>query len=166
MTTVEKISKVYTIPVTPMATPRPRARIVRPKGKKEFVSIYNDPDYMNWKKELAIRISNLRIPVEEWNTLHVTFFIPISATNRKNKAMAQRMHGTLHQQKPDWDNYVKAFMDAIQYSDENLVLYMPISDDSVISSGVVRKVWINDPIGKITFTLAKISIDPLLSMAV
>jgi Holliday junction resolvase RusA-like endonuclease len=166
MTIVEKVSPVYSIGVTPMATPRPRARIVRPKGKKEFVSIYNDPDYMNWKKELAIKISNLRIPVNEWNTINVTFFIPLSESTRKNRTKSQRMHGTLHQQKPDWDNYIKAFMDALQYSDEDLVLYMPITDDSVISSGVVRKVWIDDPIGKIVFTLAKISIDPLLSMAV
>ena len=121
---------------------------------------------MAWKKELAIQISNLRIPVKEWNTIHVNFFIPIPPSIRKNRTKAQRIHGTLHQQKPDWDNYVKAFMDALQYSDENLVLYMPIGDDSVISSGIVRKIWVDDPVGKISFTLAEIEIDPLFSMAV
>lgn len=166
MINVTDASQTYSIAISPMATPRPRARLVKPKDKPQFISVYNPPEYTNWKKELAIRISNLRIPVKGWNTVNVTFFIPMSATDRKNGKTSQRMHGTLHEQKPDWDNYVKGFMDALQYSDPELVLYMPITDDSVISSGVVRKVWINDPVGKIVFNLAKTEIDPLYAMSI
>ena len=79
------------------------------------------------------------------------------------------LHGTLHEQKPDWDNYAKGLQDGIQMTSdliEKHFLISPISDDSSISSAAIRKIWINDPIGKIVFTLARISIDPLYMMAI
>jgi Holliday junction resolvase RusA-like endonuclease len=167
MTIIDKISQKYTVYISPMPAPRPRARIVRPKGKPEFVSIYNPPEYMKWKLELARKISDLKISPEGWNTINTIFFIPMSATDRKNKKAVQRMHGTLHEQKPDWDNFIKGVMDAMQHKaekDDFFSYTMPIHDDSSISSGIVRKIWINDPVGKIVFSLAKISLDPLLMM--
>jgi len=168
MTIVEKITPNFTVIMTPMPAPRPRAKLVKPKNREPFVSIYNPSDYTNWKKELARRISDLKIPLEGWNTLNAIFFIPMNASERKNSKAVQRKHGTLHEQKPDWDNFIKGLMDAMQYKpdkDDLFAYTMPINDDSAISSGSVRKIWINDPIGKIVFTLGKTKLDPLFAMS-
>jgi Holliday junction resolvase RusA-like endonuclease len=168
MIVVQKMTKNFSIPITPMPSPRPRARIVKPKDCPHFVSIYNPPEYMDYKKKLAQMISDLKIPLDEWNTINATFFIPMNKTDRKNSKAVQRKHGTLHEQKPDWDNFVKGLMDALQHkADEKdfFVYTMPIHDDSAISSGIVRKVWINDEVGKIVFSLAKVSLDPLYAMS-
>lgn len=161
MTEVISTIGPFTINMSPMPAPRPRARIVTPGGKKPFVSVYNPPDYMKWKKMVSIKISELGIKREDWNTLNMVFYIPVPASYSMKKKLS--ISGNLHEQKPDWDNFAKAFMDALQKGpEEKDTFYIsPISDDSCLSSGAVRKIWINDPIGKIVFSLAKIKIDPL-----
>ena len=167
MTIIEEITQSYTLRMTPYPTPRVRARIVKPKGKEPFVSMYNPGDYTDWKNEISHKVHGLNIKKRNWNTLNAVFFIPIPKSYSNKLKMS--LHGTLHEQKPDWDNYAKGLQDGIQMTSdliEKHFLISPISDDSSISSAAIRKIWINDPIGKIVFTLARISIDPLYMMAI
>ena len=165
MTEIIAQTEVYVLPITPMPSPRPRARIVQPKDRKPFVSIYNPPEYMKWKDRVSFMVGELKIPKGDWNTINAVFYIPVPKSFSGKIKM--NMHGKLHEQKPDWDNYVKALQDGIQMTSEfidKFKMQSPISDDSSISTGAVRKVWINDPVGKIVFSLAKTELSPLAMM--
>jgi len=57
----------------------------------------------------------------------ITFYVPMSVSWSKRQKAA--MNGQPHQMKPDIDNYLKAFMDALS------------SDDSYIYDVHARKFW-------------------------
>lgn len=165
MTEIIAQTDVYVLPISPMPAPRPRGRVVQPKGKKPFVSIYNPPEYMQWKDQVSVMVSRLKIPRGNWNTINAVFFIPIPKSY--SEKMKLNMHGKLHEQKPDWDNYIKGLQDGIQMSTdfmEKFNVQSPLADDSSISTAAVKKIWINDPVGKIVFSLARTEISPLAMM--
>lgn len=154
-------SSTYILPISPMPTPRPRGRILQPKDKKKspFVHMYNPPNYTKYKEQVAVLINKIGLQKGDWNTINAVFYIPVPKSF--SGKMKLRMHGTLHEKKPDWDNFIKGLMDAVQMRDPDKGIDSCIHDDSCLSSGITRKVWINDPIGKIAFSLSKIELDPL-----
>jgi Holliday junction resolvase RusA-like endonuclease len=163
MVEIERMTPNYTVLVTPMPAPRVRGRIMTSKNStKPHVHMYNPADYTKWKDAVSVLISKLEIEKSNWNTLNAVMFIPIPKSY--SGKIKQRMHCTLHENKPDWDNYGKAFQDALQHNDPDRGILSPISDDSTVSIGVVYKVWINDPLGKIVFSLSRSTINPLYAM--
>lgn len=87
-----------------------------------------------WKKRPCVmryfsfrdKVKDLGISVEPYGT-HVRFFMPMPKSwSKKKKA---EMNGTLHQQKPDVDNLLKALLDSI------------FKDDAHIADIRATKIW-------------------------
>lgn len=77
-----------------------------------------------WAKRPAVLryrafADELRLQLNGWNIppfgLHLTFHVQMPPSWSKKKRSA--MDGQPHQQKPDVDNYLKAFMDAVEADD-------------------------------------------------
>lgn len=71
-----------------------------------------------------VRLHNIKLPE---SGAHVTFILPMPASWSKKKRA--EMDGKPHQQKPDFDNLMKALMDAL------------FDDDSHIWDARVSKIW-------------------------
>jgi len=103
------------IPVTPVPKPR---MTKSDKWKKRPATTR----YWEFKDELLSHVKGNLEPV-----FQVTFYIPMpkSWTNK----MRTEKNGTPHKQKPDVDNFLKAFMDCL------------CDDDSYIYDVRARKFW-------------------------
>ncbi len=105
-------------PISPMGKPR---MTQRDKWKKR-------PVIQRWyayKDELKLTAKQERYQVEE--TLDIVFCIPMPKSwSKKKKA---EMYAKPHQQKPDIDNLVKGFLDAL------------CEDDSYVWSVTAEKYW-------------------------
>jgi Holliday junction resolvase RusA-like endonuclease len=89
--------------VEPMPAPRPRARAVRLKNGKTFVSIYNPSEYMKWKEAAAEKL-RVFAPIYTLDSpLRLT--VLFNLTRPKTTKLAAP--------KPDIDNYIKGFLDAM-----------------------------------------------------
>lgn len=85
-----------------MPAPRPRARLIAPKGKRPVVSLYSSKEYQAWLKEAG---QQLRGVVPQY------FEGPVSVDLRFD---VQRPKTTkLAAPAPDVDNYAKAVLDAL-----------------------------------------------------
>ncbi|UJP64012.1 RusA family crossover junction endodeoxyribonuclease [Mongoliitalea daihaiensis] len=117
-----------------MATPRPRARVMK-IGNKVSPQIYNPTEYTNWKKALAECLKFSGIKKGYYNCVELIVGIPIKKSYTKKEKIA--MLDSLHEKKPDFDNFVKGVLDAI--SDSEI-----IRDDNAFGSGLIEKVWIGE----------------------
>lgn len=90
--------------------PHPKPRMTRSdKWNKRKCVI----DYFAWKDELRLAIPN-EVPPE----FRIIFTVPMPKSWSKKKRTA--MLGQPHQQRPDLDNYLKAFLDAIFEEDGHI----------------------------------------------
>ena len=91
--------------------------------------------YHAFADELRLRTNHLdNFPAAVFD---VVFYLPMPASWSKKKRA--KMDGCAHQQKPDRDNLLKAFQDAL------------CSDDAHIYDGRVAKYWTSGP-GHIVYT--------------
>jgi Holliday junction resolvase RusA-like endonuclease len=99
-------------------------------NRKKRLERYND-----YKESLIEVAFDKNFVLPEYNT-SITFFLPVfdSWTNKKKKAM----HFQLHRVKPDLDNFLKAFQDALKAADCSIAHY-----------GSLAKRWVNFPTGYI-----------------
>lgn len=162
----EKIAYTdYTIKMDPMATPRPRGRLAMIKNatlkwnklKNEektlkkamsllFVAIYPANGYDTYKTYLVILIQKIRPKIErfEYRGLVVTFYMPYP----KSTAKKNLIEGSFHRKKPDWDNLIKGFQDAL--GDSGI-----IPNDGMICQAYVEKRYTTNSMGRIEFSLIK-----------
>ena len=90
--------------------PYPKPRMTRSdKWKKRKCVV----EYFAWKDELKRAIAEPLPP-----QFKITFTVPIPPSTSKKKRAA--MVGQPHQQRPDLDNYLKAFLDAIFEEDGHI----------------------------------------------
>jgi Holliday junction resolvase RusA-like endonuclease len=110
----------------PMPAPRPRARVIRSKSGKSFVSIYNPAEYTNWKADAVEQLSANKPPTPyDWPMhLTVTFHVKRPKTTK------------LHAPKPDIDNYCKSILDALTQAEW-------WTDDTLVTGLAAEKVWAN-----------------------
>lgn len=85
--------------------------------------------YWSYRDEVKNIAKNLGFVMPE-SDFHIIFYIPMPNSWRNKKR--SEMNGKPHQSRPDWDNLVKAFLDAVCQE-----------DDSHIWDGRVTKVWSN-----------------------
>ena len=143
----------YMFEVLPKATPRPRATAQYKgikNGKPVYIAqVYNPTEYTRWKESLSLLIRETSIVKDSYNSIDISVGIPVPKSyTKKYKA---GLEWGLHSKKPDFDNYAKGILDAIQQSGK-------IVDDSNFSSGLVEKIWIpEDRNGFILFNLKKIT---------
>lgn len=112
------MGKIYTFKISPFSAPR-MTRADRWKKRPCVLA------YFAWKDEVK-RLAKI-LKYELTPVLNIIFFVPMADSwSAKKKA---RMNGKPHQQRPDRDNYLKAFQDAFDV------------DDSFIWDGRTTKVW-------------------------
>lgn len=118
----------------PVGQPRIKARIVTPRGKAPFVSIYTPGDADGWKACVkAAALSHRRpTPLDGPLFVGITFLFPRPQYLLKPKSPSGRIWMA---QKPDRDNAEKATLDAI-------VDIRLIEDDKLIVDGYVRKLYV------------------------
>lgn len=103
------------IPGQPRQQSRPRSRIVTPKGKKPFITVYDDkPDKIN-KAFIASCATQVK-PPEPFDCdleVEIIFYRELLKSFSKKK-IEQALAGLIRPStKPDIDNYVKAVFDGI-----------------------------------------------------
>lgn len=142
---------IITIPGTPIADSRPRAR-----KRGNFVQIYDEKQNEKFivKKFLTIetqKISHTRDFKElcEGNSFFIQFIfeMPIPASWSEKKRQKAHFEEINHVSKPDIDNLIKFYLDCC-----NKILYR---DDSQISKVAAHKVYSLEPKTTIIFNTHK-----------
>ncbi len=112
----------------------PRNKL-RPEGLKRLLRIER---YNNYKIELLAEAKRNRF-VMPASGMSVTFYFPIPKTWSKKKK--KQYHGSLMQSRPDIDNVIKGFFDAL------------VSEDKYIAHISATKRWADYPTGWIEISL-------------
>lgn len=120
----------FHLPVTPMPTPRPRARIITPKGRRPIVSMYSPKEYQSYLQDIASFLASVDAfffegPVQ----CELEFYLPRPKTTK------------LFAPKPDIDNYVKGVLDALTKHGGFW------NDDTQVVSLSATKAWSTDIVG-------------------
>ncbi len=112
----------------------PREKL-RPDGLRRLLRLEK---YNNYKVELLAEAKrkNFTLPA---SGLHITFYIPMPKTWSKKKKKAH--HGLLMQSRPDIDNLIKGFFDAL------------VSEDKFVANISASKRWVDFPLGWIECSL-------------
>ena len=100
------VSKIFKIDITPC--PKPRMTRRDKWAKRPIVVKYFD--YCNRLRLIA--------PEIQWEGISITFVLPMPKSWSKKKM--SEMDGKPHTQKPDLDNLLKAFADALLKDDSGL----------------------------------------------
>lgn len=143
----------YTIPITPMPTPRARAVARRTYigGQEKYIAnVYNPSEYTTYKNQILklIKKGELSIPRGNYGKIFATFYIPFPASTPQKR----RIEGTPHEKKGDWDNFAKGLCDALQ-GEKSKGIDGVLIDDGTIHTGNIKKVYTNHPTGCIKFNL-------------
>src|ERR1700736_3577598 len=110
--------------IEPMPTPRPRARAIKTKGGKSFVSMYNPAEYTEWKDEAVALLHKQGITA--------VFDKPVRV---EAKFLCTQPKSTkLYAPKPDIDNYVKGLLDAVTQAGW-------WTDDTLVHQLLAEKAW-------------------------
>lgn len=104
------------IPVNPLGKPR---MTQRDKWKERPATTA----YHAYCDELNLRLPGYELP----QSLNITFYLPMPKT--WSKAKRGSLRGLYHNQKPDIDNLLKAFMDAFK------------SEDKHVANVIATKMW-------------------------
>ena len=99
-----------TLNIDPKPTPRPRIRIIQPKGKKGFASAYYPAEYERYKNDLALLIKSKRIPKDSYGRIRAIFYLKYPKSTPK-KNLIERAY---HRKKPDADNLLKGLLDGLE----------------------------------------------------
>ncbi len=108
---------------------------LRPDGLRRLLRLER---YNNYKVELLAEAKRKRFELPA-SGLHVTFYLPLPKTWSKKKKKA--CHGLLCQSRPDLDNLLKGFFDAL------------VSEDKFVASISACKRWVDFPLGWIELSL-------------
>lgn len=88
----------------PMPTPRPRARVIAPKGRRPIVSMYSPAEYKAWQAKFLALLAQMDAPsalLEGPLEVSVACYVARPKTTK------------LSHPKPDVDNYAKGVLDCI-----------------------------------------------------
>lgn len=107
----------FQVPGAPQGKARPRFRVARTRGGKQFVSVYTPAETMAYEKTIA-KAARIAMRAAEPMTgpveLNVTAVLPVPESwpvNKRNAALTGNLRPTV---KPDFDNIEKVVADAIK----------------------------------------------------
>lgn len=116
--------KTYIIPVRPVAAPRQSRRDKwNPTPHVQRYRAFRD------ELNLVVAQSDLVDRIRHCRHFQISFFLPMPAGWSERVKVS--FHEQPHKSKPDVDNLLKAFLDAL------------LDNDAFVSSVSVRKFWIN-----------------------
>ena len=101
---------IHTIEIEPIATPRPKIRVMNIRGKKAPQAYY-PAKYHHYKEALSLLIKSV-CKKGTYSRLRVVFYLRYPKGTPKYK----QIEGNPHIKKPDVDNFLKGFMDALEQS--------------------------------------------------
>lgn len=113
----------------------PRDKL-RPSGLKRLLRIER---YNNYKLEISAEAKRKGFKMPHQGA-SIKFFIPVPKSWTKKKK--RQYHQTIHQSKPDLDNYLKALVDSICEEDKYIGHY-----------GELAKYWVDFEVGWIEITI-------------
>jgi len=137
----------------PVAKGRPRFRIVQPRGRPQFVTVYTDSITAAYERALAavaVLAMAGRKPLGVALSVTVDAFVPIpgSWSNKKRAAAAA---GEIHAiTRPDGDNYLKIALDGcngIVWTDDSIIVAKQVFKRYAESPRLEISVWEFDDIG-------------------
>jgi Holliday junction resolvase RusA-like endonuclease len=128
------------LPGDPRGKGRPRFRIVKPRGRPQFVTVYTDRETGLYEEALA-RCGRVAMgalaPLDGPLTCFAEAFMPIPESWSNKKKAAAAAGDVFHVSKPDGDNIAKCVGDAL-----NKICWV---DDSQIVMWQVLKVYSDFP---------------------
>lgn len=130
----------FEVPGAPQGKARPRFRVVKPKGKPEFVHVYTPAETMGYEKAIAWAAKAAmrgKEPMTGPVELCVTAVLPVPVSwsiKKRNAALVGDLWPT---GKPDFDNIEKVVADAVK----GIVW----KDDSQVCTSNFRKRYGKDP---------------------
>lgn len=101
----------------PIPAPRPRGRLVKPKGGKPFIHIYTPPDDEAWKKAIALAAwKAVGTTLDGPTRVDIEFLMPRPLHHfgtGRNASTLKPGAPHWHTVRPDRDNLDKAVLDAL-----------------------------------------------------
>ena len=118
-----------TLPGNPRGKGRPRFRIVKPKYKPQFVTVYTDAETAKYERDLAIvgrQAMGRSAPLDCALTVFVEAFMPIPESWSNKKRAAAAAGDIFCTTKPDMDNIVKLLdaLNKIVWNDDAQIVMM------------------------------------------
>ncbi len=126
----EITGKIYICPV-----PASRPRFTKKRA-------YTEPKYSTYKIALTWLLKAERIPKQDYESVELVFGLPYSKGIAKKRMIPEKPH----RQRPDIDNLIKGFLDALEQSGT-------IKNDSQICHTKASKYHVIEPTGYIVFVL-------------
>lgn len=142
-----------TLPGAPRGKGRPRFRIVKPRYKPQFVTVYTDAETTKYEKALANvgRIAmGSSFPLDCALTVLVEAFVPIPESWSNRKRIAAAAGDISATTKPDSDNYSKIALDSLNkivWTDDALVVMLQTYKSYSDYPRLRVSVWAFDDIG-------------------
>lgn len=129
---------VDTVAIQPMPTPRPRATSFNGSAR-----VYHPSDYAYYKAAVANEILLMpELKQRHYFGLATICYLPFP----ESEAKIRTYEGRPHDKKPDFDNMIKGFVDAMV--DAKLLV-----DDGKLHTGLVLKRYTTEKKGRISFKL-------------
>jgi len=133
---------MWSLPITPMPTPRPRF------GKGGVV--YNQPKYKKYKNDIKMLLSLYKVPSGDYDYIHAKFYVPYPKDTPKKKLI----NNYPLRQCFDCDNVIKGLCDALE--EGNI-----IKNDRMFSAMYIEKFRTTDTQGRIDFELQTFDENPI-----
>lgn len=141
------------LPGDPVPKGRPRFRIVKPKGRPQFVTVYTDKataDFEAALKSEGIRAMAGRAPLDVALTVMVDAFIEVPASWSAKKRAAAIAGDIPAVSRPDLDNYAKIALDGLNktvWTDDSLIVMLQTFKQYAEWPRLRVSVWLWDDIG-------------------
>lgn len=132
---------MWSLPITPIPTPRPRL------GKH---GAYNPTKYRKYKNDIKTFIALYKIPKDDYDYIHAKFFVPYPKNTPKKHLIDEYPLRMCF----DCDNVIKGLCDALEES-------KVIKDDRLFSSMFIEKFRTTNDVGRIEFELQTFKDNPI-----
>lgn len=134
------------LPGPPRGKGRPRFRIVKPRGKPQFVSAYTDADTRGYEADLSKAGKAAMggcVPLDQALWVDVTAFMAIPASWSKKAHLLAANFETMPVTKPDADNFAKCIdaLNEIVWRDDSQIVRLIVQKFYSERPRLVVKVW-------------------------
>jgi Holliday junction resolvase RusA-like endonuclease len=146
ITGAANVQEKIVLDIEPMATPRPRAAAQK-LGNKMTARVYHPTEYTEYKLDITEMLLAIeRLEQKRYYGLAAVLYLPFPVGEAKKRTYENRPH----EKKPDFDNLIKGFVDALVSSG------IVIEDGHLHTNMILKRYTVNET-GRIEFNLYKYS---------